>query len=510
PRPWIASSVLAGAILIAAAGFVFVSKSFLPAQLGSVFAASLNGPIAVPIEKVLEKAKELESRLKGIKELDNWTVSAGVGHSSNASIDFSFRIFPEFSYNQDILAKIRQEVRKTLSGVPGYTTRISEPADPLAGSTGRYQPLAVNIFGDDINRIRNIARRVRAAMIDMPGVTDVAPIQDEGLPEILFRIKPELAAHYGTNSTQIADTLITWVDGNNSNNFQREDDQIPIRVRLKDGRNAEPLELLAHNLYLKPNGAKKTLSIPVGNVVDMDIAAGPTVISRENRQRVMRIGANLLKGAALGDIVTDLQKKLDQIPLPKGYRTKIVGQNEQMNELFGNVIFALILGSVFIYMILASLFESLLHPISVMIAIPLAATGAVIALIATGRPIDLYSGIGMILLAGIVAKNSILLVDFAIQKVRSAQMDPMRAIRESAPIRLRPILMTSVAVIFGMIPVASGIGSGGAARQSLGIATIGGVISSTLLTLFVVPSLYIAIESFSKKTISFRQKYLKF
>jgi multidrug efflux pump subunit AcrB len=182
-----------------------------------------------------------------------------------------------------------------------------------------------------------------------------------------------------------------------------------------------------------------------------------------------------------------------------GYAAKIVGQNQQMAELFKSVMIALVLGSIFVYMILASLFESLLHPISVMIAIPLAATGAVLALLGTGKAVDLYAGIGMILLAGIVAKNSILLVDFAIQRVNELGEDPMHAIAESAPSRLRPILMTSVAVIFGMVPVALGLGSGGAARQSLGIATIGGVISSTLLTLFVVPNLYVAIERFSAK-----------
>jgi multidrug efflux pump subunit AcrB len=146
------------------------------------------------------------------------------------------------------------------------------------------------------------------------------------------------------------------------------------------------------------------------------------------------------------------------------------------------------------YMILASLFESFAQPFTVMAAVPLAATGAILALLLFGLPLDLYGGIGMILLAGIVAKNSILLVDFAMQKVRDEGVAPSAAILETAPLRLRPILMTSVAMIVGMLPVATGLGVGGAARQALGVATIGGILSSTFLTLLIVPNLYVAVE----------------
>jgi multidrug efflux pump subunit AcrB len=169
-----------------------------------------------------------------------------------------------------------------------------------------------------------------------------------------------------------------------------------------------------------------------------------------------------------------------------------------MDELFGNVIQALLLGSMFVFMVLASLFESILLPWAVMVAIPLAATGAVLALVGFGMPLDLYGGIGIILLAGIVAKNSILLVDFAALRVREHGEEPGVAMLEAAPLRLRPIVMTSIAMIAGMIPVAVGMGSGGAARQTLGIATIGGVISSTALTLLVVPNFYLLIARFSE------------
>ena len=494
PRPWIALMTLLFAVAVAVWGFAVVPKSFIAAQLGNVFTASLRGPIASSPDRGVAMGREAERRLRAVAGIENWTVNAGTLDTGAVDVDMMVRVAAPFATSQRQLAKIRQDVREALAGIPGYVVRISEPADPLAGSTGRFQPLAVMVSGDNIDTLMALARKVRAIMTDTPGVTDVAPLQDEGLPEVQFKVDHELAAHYGISSQLIADTLSIWVDGNTTNSLQVDDNQIPIRVRLKNGKFLTPAEILAHNYYLGSLGDKAPVMLPLGNVVVAQAGSGPTSIVRENRRRIVRIGGNLVAGAALGDIVASLKAKLGELPMERGYTARIVGQNEQMDELFKSVMVALVLGSVFVYMILASLFESLLHPISVMIAIPLAATGAVLALLATGRPVDLYAGIGMILLAGIVAKNSILLVDFAIQRLGELGGDPHQAIKESAPVRLRPILMTSVAVIFGMIPVAFGLGSGGAARQALGIATIGGVISSTLLTLFVVPNLYVAIE----------------
>ena len=506
PRPWIAMLILLVAMAAAGWGFLVVPKSFIAAQLGNVFTAVLRGPIATAPERGIEMGRVAEERLRTVKGLENWTVNAGTLDTGAVDIDMMVRVAPAAAKNQEQLAKIRQEVRTALAGMPGYVVRIAEPADPLAGSTGRFQPLAVMVSGENIDKLSVLARKVRGIMVETPGVIDVSPLQDEGLPEVQFKVDNELAAHYGISSQVISDTLGIWVDGNTTNSLQIDDNQIPIRVRLKGGKFMTPAEIMARNTYLpSPAGDKPPIMLPLGSVISVQAGFGPTSISRENRQRIARIGGNLAAGTALGDVVTALKAGLAELPMERGYAARIVGQNEQMDELFKSVTFALVLGSIFVYMILASLFESLLHPLSVMIAIPLAATGAVLALLATGRPVDLYAGIGMILLAGIVAKNSILLVDFAVQRVREAGISPHLAILESAPVRLRPILMTSVAVIFGMVPVALGLGSGGAARQALGIATIGGVISSTLLTLFVVPNLYVAIELWSQSPHRWRR-----
>jgi HAE1 family hydrophobic/amphiphilic exporter-1 len=498
PKGWIAAAVALVAGGLALWGFVAVPKSFLPAQLGDSFQVNLNGALAVPVDEARRVGEAANQRLAALPELDYWTLRAGVGFNGSANIRFSVKVKPEYAKNQQLLADARQKVRKALAGFPGYSTRVSEPSDPLSGGGGRFSPVAIQVSGEEIGKIREVALEARQLMMQVQGITDVQPIDDLGLPELRFYTNPALAAQYGVSAQMIGESLKIWVEGNTSNSLRIGDDQVPIRVRLDGGDRLPPGELLATNLYVNARD-RADVAVPLANMVSWEPGAGPPVIVRENRQRIMRVNANLQPGAALGDITTELQAKLDELPLPSGYSVRIVGQSEQMAELARNVGFAILLGSFFVYMVLASLFESLTQPLTVMAAIPLAATGAVAALVLTGSQLDLYGGIGMILLAGIVAKNSILLVDFAIQRVRDAGVDPATAIVEAAPLRLRPILMTSVAMIAGMLPIATGLGAGGAARQSLGIATIGGVVSSTLLTLLVVPNLFVAMSRFTAR-----------
>jgi HAE1 family hydrophobic/amphiphilic exporter-1 len=349
------------------------------------------------------------------------------------------------------------------------------------------------VSGNDISTLNAAANQVRDLLDGIPGVTDVQQIQVEGLPEIQLKIDKLLAGQFGITAKNVGDSLATWVQGDTTNYMQIGDDNVPIDVRLKGGDRAAPGEIVARNFYTKDPTTRADVGVSLLSIARPEPGSGTAIINRENRQRIVRIGANLTPGAALGDIVTALQAKLDGFPFPQGLSARIVGQAEQMNELFTNVLWATGIGTLFVYMVLVSLFESFLQPIAVMAAIPLAATGAVLALLAFGQPLDLYGGVGMILLAGIVAKNSILLVDFAVQRVREG-LPARDAILEAAPLRLRPIIMTSVAMIAGMVPVAMGLGSGGAARRTLGIATIGGVVSSTFLTLLVVPSLYLMID----------------
>ena len=494
-RGWIALLIAAGAMAIAVWGFGTVKKSFLPTQLGSTFAVSVDGPLAIPLERVAEVGTQIDERLRKVNELEFWTMNSGSDASGTGRVNITAHVKDDFANNQTELASARDAVRKALQGFSGFNVRISEPADPLAGGGGRFQPLVVSVNGEDPAKLLELAKKVRQTMVGLPGASDVGTLQEDGLPEAQFKFNNALAAEYGISSETLANNLSVWVLGDSTNVLRVGDDQWPIRVRLQNGNKLTPTDLLLQNIVIKnPGNPAKDLFVPISNFVTLRSGAGPNVIVRENRQRTLRVGASIAQGAALGTVVADLRERLNDIPLESGYTLKVQGQNQQMDELFSNILAAIALGSIFVYMVLAALFESFLQPIAVMAAIPLAATGAVLALLMFNLPLDLYGGIGMVLLAAIVAKNSILLVDFAMQRVRDLGDDPFVAVLESAPMRLRPILMTSVAMIVGMLPVAMGLGAGGSARRALGIATIGGVISSTILTLIVVPNLYLFIE----------------
>lgn len=493
PRPWIALAASFIAVSLAYWGFQIIGKSLLPSQLGTVFSASLSGPQATTQASVNRLADELDRKVSAIPSLDYWSIRTGGGWG-NANIRFTVKVKDEFAKSQEDLAKVRADVRLALDGVIGYRLRLSEPADPLSGTSGRFQPVAVLVSGSAELPLRELARKVQSAMSDIKGITDISPLQEDGVPELQIKTLPAFAGKFAINTDDLGRELRTWIEGDTSNKLRLGDERIPIRIRMQDGDQLSPSSLLARSIFVKGRGGEM-VAVPIANFAMITPGAGPAQISRENRQKVLRVGANLERGASLGTIVADLQSTLGAMPMPDGYRTRIVGQNEQMSELFRNLLMALALGILFMYMILASLFESFIQPLTVMAAVPLAATGAVLALLMIGLPLDLYGGIAIILLAGIVAKNGILLVDFAMQKVRHQGLQPIQAITETAPTRLRPILMTSAAMIVGMLPVATGLGVGGATRQALGVATIGGIISSTLLTLVVIPSLYIFVEN---------------
>ncbi|NBW82623.1 efflux RND transporter permease subunit, partial [bacterium] len=409
-RPLFSAAIALVSLLIAGGGFYFVEKSFLPTQLGSTFTAQLDGPPSVRPEVVVPVGEEVHERLKTIDSVDFWTIGAGVNNAGTANISINVHVAEKFSRSQKLLTKVRQDVRKALSGIPGYNVRVSEPADPLSSGGARYQPVAVVVAGENQSKLMDLAKKVRRVLQQTPGISDAQPLQEDGNPEVRFVPNPQLTAQYGLTNDVLLSQLAVWVQGEASNYLSRGDEKIPIRVRLKDAKYSTPQRLANNGIVVKTGSSSAV--VPVGNMIKIESGAGPAVIVRENRQRVIRVGANLQPGAALGTVIAELNTRLKEIPLATNQSLTVKGQNQQMDELFRNLVFALGLGFLFVYMVLASLFESFLQPFAVMMAIPLAATGAVLALLMFGFPLDLYGGIGVVLLAGICAKNSILLIDF--------------------------------------------------------------------------------------------------
>jgi hydrophobic/amphiphilic exporter-1 (mainly G- bacteria), HAE1 family len=286
---------------------------------------------------------------------------------------------------------------------------------------------------------------------------------------------------------QVALALRTSMEGDEATKLRQGKDEIPVRVRLQE-RDRENADALAGVTLTTPRGRLK-----LSDVARFVRGEGPQVIEREDRRRQIQVWA-APRGRPLGDLVNDIEPRLKALKLPSGAGYFYDGQIKLSNETNSNMGLALGLAVLFIYIVLASQFESFIHPLTIMLTLPLALVGAVLALFLTGHTIAMGSLIGIILLMGLVTKNAILLIDRAVVRVRENGEAPLEAILEAGPERLRPILMTSAAMILGMLPTAISNGEGSEFRAPMAIAVIGGVISSTLLSLVVVPVFYLTIE----------------
>ncbi len=383
------------------------------------------------------------------------------------------------------LSQIRDAARAAAATLPGVKVAVTDPPFVEGGQT--EAPIMIDVRGSSYKDIGPVAEQVADVLRTTPGVQDVQVKYTPGKPELQVQLDRQRVAEKGLQVAQVAMALRTAMEGEESGKMRDGDDEIPIRVRLRESDRAS-----AHAL------GRLTLQTPRGPVQLADLGAatfaeGPQVIEREDRSRQIQVWA-APRGRSLGELVTEFKPRIDSIKRPNGVNYMFDGQIKMMNETNSNMLLALGLGIVFIYIVLASQFESFIHPLTIMLTLPLAMVGAVLALFLTDNTMAMGTLIGIILLMGLVTKNAILLIDRAIVRVREHGEPPLQAILEAGPERLRPILMTSAAMVLGMLPTALGRGEGSEFRGPMAIAVIGGVVSSTLLSLIVVPVFYLSIE----------------
>jgi HAE1 family hydrophobic/amphiphilic exporter-1 len=320
-----------------------------------------------------------------------------------------------------------------------------------------------------------------------PAADDVDRSLSARRPSLELAVDRARAADLGVPAAQVATTVRALVNGERAGLYRAGDADVDVLVRLRadDRRTADDLQRL-------PVVTARGVLAPLSAVTRAVPSTEPPTIDRANRQRQIVVGVGYL-GRAQSAVVADARVAVAGVPLPPGVAVRVIGQEQYTDEAFASLGVALALAVLFVYMILASQFASYVHPFTIMLALPFSAAGALLTLFAFGRGLDILAMIGLILLMGLVTKNSILLVEFANQ-LRRRGLATRAALLEAGPIRLRPILMTTLAMIFGMVPVALGLGAGGDLRQSMGIAVVGGLVVSTLLTLVAVPVAYSLIE----------------
>jgi hydrophobic/amphiphilic exporter-1 (mainly G- bacteria), HAE1 family len=390
---------------------------------------------------------------------------------------------------EDMTAVLRQRLQQ----VPGITVTHAGLLDPVGG----FKQIEFSLTGPDLKELERLSKLVTARIRSIPGLVDLDSSIKPDKPTIEVDVRRDAASDLGLSVAQIAASLRTLVAGQTVGNWRAPDDQTyDVNVRLAPEARTTPQDLERLPFATGTNADGSPRIVRLNQVASVREGTGPNQINRRDLTREVAINANAY-GRAAGDVSEDIRRRVDEIHLPPGYRYQFSGSTKNMKESFGYAVSALAMAVIFIYMILASQFKSFLQPLALMTALPLTLIGVVLALMLFGSTLSIFSTIGVVMLMGLVTKNAILLVDFAI-RMRAQGLARSDALLHAARVRLRPILMTTLAMVFGMVPLAFAASEGSEQRAPMGQAVIGGVITSSLLTLVVVPVVYCYLDDLAQ------------
>jgi len=475
---------------------VIVASVFAAAAIPQVFLPDLDRgkidvrmelPVGTPLEATYTEALKVEQILRSHPAVVHvFTTIGGTGAPNKASYSV---ILDKEGIDRDEWSTrgVIGDLRRPLANVPGISFQVIDEMSAASDLMGS-KDMVVELSADSVDyaTLGETSLAIMEQMAAIPGVADIESTYKPGTPELQVAIDRRLAGDLGLSTAQIATTLRMLVNGEVASIFRGQGEEAEIVVRLDKTSRSSVEDVLNLNM-LSPTGQL----VPLSTVAQASIASGPSEIAHVDRRPTVSIGANV-SGRSEAETVADVTALLPTLNLSPGVEARLGGIADLQEDSFRNLSLALLLAVIFIYMALASQFGSFVQPLLVMIAMPLAVIGAVLSLAMTNRPLDLTAFIGFIMLMGLVTKNSILLIEFANQ-ARANGATAEEAMRRAGPIRLRPILMTAFSTILAMVPVAIGMGAGGEFRSSMAIAIIGGMTTSTFLTLLMVPTAYSAV-----------------
>jgi HAE1 family hydrophobic/amphiphilic exporter-1 len=477
---WKAIGIAALLSIVGLALFIVLPKELTPEVDESGFMVISETPTSASVHYTDAKQRQLEQIILSVPEVGGAFSAVGLFGPVNQGFMFvNLRPAGERDRSQH---EIMEELRGRLAAVPGITAYVSTFGSAFTAGAAA-EPFQFVITGPELEGLQEYSDALMARLREeVPGITDMRTDMRLQKPEVRVELDRDKAAGMGLDAAEIARAINVLIGSQEATIYKEGGHRYDVRVRVEDRQRNQPADILAL--------AARTESgdmVRLGNVVTLQEGTGINVINRRDRQRAITILANL-QGASLGEAVNTAERVGEEI-LPDTYATTVAGASETFQQTFAALLFAIGLAAIITYMLLASQFESLVHPFTIMGAVPLASIGALGLLLVTGMSLNLYSFIGLILLIGLVVKNSILLVDYT-NTLRARGRDRDTALREAGPVRLRPILMTSLTVIFGVAPIALGLSEGAELRQPMAIAVIGGLTTSTFLTLLVIPVLY--------------------
>ncbi len=496
---WLVVTISLALFVAGLAIFPRLGTDFFPEYDRGEFQVGFKTSPGSSLEQTEQIAQEIAARISSHPGVDYTFTTIGAGAYSALNEGLVYVKLKPKEMREIPYSQFKSQVRAEFASYSRAITSVEE-----AEEMGDSKPIQVSVRGTDLVELDRISAQVADIMRAVPGAADVDRSLDRDKPEVKVRIDRKMASELGVSLDAVAMTLRALLNGEVATQYEDEDgDAYDVRVRLTERkrRSVESLNDIDVLSSKKDLGGRDML-IPVGQVAGFQRGTGSSKIRRMDLIREVRITANNA-GRPLGNVVDEIRAKSQDVRMPSGFAISFTGQTEDMRESFGYMGQSLFLAVVFIYLILASQFGSFTHPLSIMLSLPLSLIGVVGMLLVTGDTINIMSQIGLILLMGLVTKNAILLVDFA-NKLRQGGMERSQALVKAGSTRLRPIVMTTLAMIFGMLPLAFEIGAGSEIRAPMARAVIGGLVTSTLLTLIAVPVVYSLLDDVSIRL--FRRK----
>ncbi len=483
-------------VIAATLGMFIISMGLIGLVGAEFFPSSDMGQVSVvvtlpegsSIEKTQSFVERVEGSVLGIAEADVKSIMSSAGYgdrlsqitgsttTNTATINVILNDYNDRDKSDKVIA---DEIRTELSKLSGADIQVSTES----GSMGGGSMIDVMIKGDDLDVLKTLSDDITSQIKKIDGTREIESSMEDGLPEVQLIIDREKANQYGISSSQISSAVKSRVEGITASRIKLDDEEINIVIKsaLDTDR---PFENLQDTGLMSPRG----VTVPLSQLAEIKMEQGPSTVTRLNQERYVSITGDVY-GRSLSEVNTDIVALLDEYEMPSGYNYEMGGQAKEMQESFVSLIMALLLSIVLVYMIIASQFESLVQPFVIMFSVPLAMSGGLFGLALTGTPMSVPAMIGMIMLAGIVVNNAIVLVD-AVNLRRERGESRMEAIMAAGPIRLRPILMTTMTTVLGLMPMALAIGEGSESMAPMARFVVGGLILSTLLTLVFIPVLY--------------------
>lgn len=474
---------------------MIVGKDFTPTDDQSQFNVLLRAPEGTSLASTTQVAEAVAQAVRRLPGVADTLMTAGGGQDASVNSATIFVRLVDVSERKDSQADLMQQTRQLLAKFPGNLHTSVEAVNTLGGG-GSNAPIQYFIQGPDLDKLGQYSDELLTRMKNIPGVTDADSTLRSGKPEVRLIIDRARAADLGVSVNSIESALNTLVAGETVSTFNAGDDQFDVRVRAGEQFRDRVEELSK----ITVPSSRQQASVSLDEVVSAQSSTGPSAINRIDRQRQVTLSANILPGYSQSPIMSALQKQAEQMHMSPDYTTGFAGTSKQLNKTVYYFLLAIALTFIFMYIVLAAQFESFIHPVTILMTLPLAVPFGILSLVLTHQSMNIDSALGVLLLFGIVKKNAILQIDHT-NGLRSSGMNRSEAILQANQDRLRPILMTTLALVAGMLPLVISNGAGAGTNRSIGVLVVGGQSLCLLLTLLAVPVFYSLFEDLSEHPI---------